>query len=58
MKYRDDPCESVAKVLLHEAAGIFLGGAAYGQAIDLNGRDAYAYWDGLSIFAAGADAFV
>ena len=44
--------------LLHEAAGIFLGGAAYGQAIDLDGRDAYANWDGLTIFAAGADAFV
>ena len=46
------------RALLHEAAGIFSGGAAYGQAIDFNRRDADAYWDGLAVFAAGADAFV
>src|SRR5712692_3171448 len=45
-------------MLLHEPADIFLGGAAYGEAIDLDGRDANAYGHRLSIFAAGTDAFV
>ena len=44
--------------LLHEAADIFLRGAADGQAIDFDGRNAHADRHGLSVFAAGADAFV
>src|SRR5208283_891454 len=43
---------------LHESAGFPLGGAADGQAVDLDGWDAYADGNGLSIFAAGADAFI
>jgi hypothetical protein len=58
VNYPCDPCQSVAKALLHKPAGIFLGGAADGQAIDLDGRNAHANGHGLSIFAAGADAFV
>ena len=45
-------------MLLHESAGFALGGAADGHAIDFNGRNAHAYGNGLSIFAAGADAFI
>src|SRR6266404_3978803 len=44
--------------LLHESAGFALCGAADGHTIDFNCRDAYAYGNGLSIFAAGADAFI
>ena len=46
------------RCLLHEAARIFLSRPAYRQAIDLDGRNAYAYGHCLSIFAAGAYAFV
>ncbi len=46
------------KILLHEAAGVFLSRPADGQAIDLDGRNAYTHRHGLPIFAAGADAFV
>ena len=44
--------------LLHEAADIFLCRAADGEAIDLDGRDADAHGHGLSVFPAGAYAFV
>src|ERR1700693_3725982 len=44
--------------LLHEAAGIFPGGAADGQAVYFQCGNADAHGDGLSVFAAGADAFV
>ncbi len=38
--------------------GSFLGGAADGQAVDFQRGNADADGHGLSIFAAGADAFV
>src|SRR2546430_840664 len=43
---------------LHESAGFPFCGAADGHTIDFNCRDAYADGNGLSIFAAGADAFI
>src|SRR5208282_2703235 len=55
-RIRANPWQRIS--LLHEAARIFSGGAAYCQAVDLQCRDAYAYWHGLAVFAAGADAFV
>jgi hypothetical protein len=48
----------VSSILLHETAWIFLCGSANGQAINLNGRNAYANWHGLPVFAAGAYAFI
>ena len=45
-------------MLLHESAGLPLCGAADGHTIDFNRRDADSDWNGLSIFAAGADAFI
>src|SRR6266404_9678300 len=44
--------------LLHESAGFALCGAADGHAINFNCRDSYADGNGLSIFAAGSDAFI
>src|SRR5271166_3147000 len=57
-KIRADPCKSVARFLLHEAAGVFFAGATDGQAVYFDGRNADADRDGLAVFAAGADAFV
>src|ERR1700674_6130109 len=44
--------------LLHESAGFPLCGAADGQAVNFNRWDAAADGNSLSIFAAGADAFI
>jgi hypothetical protein len=44
--------------LLHEPAGFAFRRAANGEAVDLNRRDADADRNGLSIFTAGADAFI
>src|ERR1700678_3436156 len=43
---------------LHKSAGILFRSPAHGHAVDLNSRDAHSYRNGLSIFAASADAFV
>src|SRR6266446_1653218 len=43
---------------LHESAGFALCGAADGHTIDFNCRDSHANGNGLSIFAAGANAFI
>src|ERR1039457_7014095 len=45
-------------VLLHESASFPLSGSPDGQAVDLNGRNTDADWNGLSIFAAGAHPFI
>src|ERR1700733_16189710 len=49
---------TLMRPLLHEAAGVFPGGPANGKAIYLDGRNSYADGHGLTIFTAGADAFV
>ena len=49
---------AICNVLLHEAAGIFLGGSADGQAVNFQRGNADSDGHGLSVFAAGADAFI
>src|SRR5580765_2808890 len=51
-------CIRGKEVLLHEAAGVLASGATNRQPIHLQRRNAYAYRDSLTIFAAGAHAFV
>src|SRR4051794_15967788 len=43
---------------VRSAVILLFAGPANGDAIYLQGRDSYAYWDGLAVFAAGAHAFV
>ena len=49
---------AIRNALLHEAAGIFPGSAAYGKAVNFQCGYTDADGHGLSVFAAGADAFV
>src|SRR5208337_1630299 len=48
----------VSPILLHEPAGILLGRATDGKAIDFDGRNADAHRHGLPVLTASADAFV
>src|SRR4029077_20595180 len=48
----------MAAILLHKAAHILLGSATYRESIYLDRRNANADWNGLTVFAAGSDAFV
>jgi len=45
-------------ILLHESAGVFPRCAADGEPVDFQRRDADAYRYSLTVFAAGADAFI